>query len=287
MASAADVFNLLGQGFDFLSKPFTLGYQIYQDQRDYNQQKRQFGSTMDFARESRDLMMQREDDLMQRRVADMEAAGLHKTLATGMSPSPGMPGTPAMGRAGGEQVQQPGSPLESALISKQARAMDLANERTLAETERIRAETNRIRRENRTGEIYASYDEQAAAEKFWQLYNEGSLQRLTIAETENRITIQALEMRERELRMKSEEIRQVSMMLGITDQQLMNEIKRHDTEIIRDSRYRSDDRSRQAQTEAWINARTTNPQARSILSTIMSAGDYILDSATQVLRALR
>lgn len=155
MPDIGDIFNILGQGFDFIAKPFGLAYNVYQDQRDFQTQKSQFGQSMgfankqlDFLKESRDMAMSREDNAMQRRVADLEASGIHKTLATGMPASAGMAssagaGAPT-GRPGGEQLQDRGSALEGALISKQMRAYDLSNERTLADIERTRAEIRRI-----------------------------------------------------------------------------------------------------------------------------------------------
>ena len=57
------------------------GYGIYQDQRDFWQQK-----------ETQNEIFRREDNAVQRRVADLEQAGLNKNLAAGSGAGAGAAG---------------------------------------------------------------------------------------------------------------------------------------------------------------------------------------------------
>lgn len=100
------------------------------------------------------LQMDREDTQFQRRSADMQAAGLHPTLAVGGAGAT----TPAMGNIGGgsNSLQAPPVPKD---LQKQYSIMDMAYKAeemrniraqtglTEAERERVQADVNRVRAE--------------------------------------------------------------------------------------------------------------------------------------------
>lgn len=124
----AGFFDYLLGGNDILSNWFKTGYGIYQDQRDTAYQ-----------RELQERIFEREDTAVQRRVADLEAAGLNKNLAAGSAAGAGG----IVGRSTGQNIPISGGALDtlSALqqIKQQRTESDILKERLEQERTNTRA----------------------------------------------------------------------------------------------------------------------------------------------------
>lgn len=134
----------IGSAAGGVASLLALPYQIFASERQHKTQTDQFDTQMGFARESRDLMMQREDNAIQRRVADLEAAGLHKTLALGgtgaaagttSTPSPGSVPSPA-------NLSTLGQLLEFQLRTKQ---LDIESRLAKAQENKLNADADESR----------------------------------------------------------------------------------------------------------------------------------------------
>lgn len=142
MADIAAIISAAGTVGTLLQNGFNTGYGIYQDQRNYETQKEQFNTLLAYDKETRDLMMEREDNAIQRRVADLVAAGIHPALAVqGMGAAQAQQGhAPSNSSVGSMSV-----PQLNALSMQQARLLDLAGQQTLADIEKTQAEAQEIR----------------------------------------------------------------------------------------------------------------------------------------------
>lgn len=104
----ADFLSGVAAAVDNVLDTVNLGYNIYQDQRNYKFSQQQF----DYQKHLNELQMQREDTAVQRRVKDLEAAGLNKNLAAGSAASTGSLAT-FSGSAGSHSLNKTGSMLDT------------------------------------------------------------------------------------------------------------------------------------------------------------------------------
>lgn len=98
--TGADIASIADSAVGNTLNLFNTGYGVYQDQRNYKFSQQQF----DYQKHLNDLIIQREDTAVQRRVADLEAAGLNKNLAAGSAASTGNMSTFG-GSAGSQAVK--------------------------------------------------------------------------------------------------------------------------------------------------------------------------------------
>lgn len=83
IAGASGAVSSIGSGVSAIAKLAETGYNIYNAERNFKYQKEQNEQNLQLYKES----LEREDNAVQRRAADLEAAGLSKTLAAGSSAS--------------------------------------------------------------------------------------------------------------------------------------------------------------------------------------------------------
>lgn len=121
----------LMMGLDLGSRIIGQGYNIFAGERNRKDYLKQQSFQNRFMADSR-------DNAMQIRRKDLEAAGLHPTLAAG---SPASGGTPTVGAAGGTQLEKQGSVLESALLTANIDNIKAQTARTRKQTELDERET--------------------------------------------------------------------------------------------------------------------------------------------------
>lgn len=321
---ATGVLGAMGDVFNMITSSLGLGYNIYQDQRDFGANQQQFQQAMDFARESRDLTMSREDNAIQRRAKDMEAAGINKLLAAGQPAAVGnyASGSPGQGRAGGEQLTNRASAtLENSMMDAQRHSLKLSNARTLADIARVEAETKYIDAQRKSLPTYAGAAESQASAA--QKQADAAFARLGLTEKEIQLQrdkfefeknayhdkLRALEselqsqqvsrqeaqarmskMRQEELSMILDRhttvLRQAALRAGITEQELKNIILEHDSRIYNQSQSASGDRSKQVEIERWLNTLPISQSAKRVLLPILVAGDYIIGLGQAAARSL-
>lgn len=87
-----DIGSIISGAADALGKVFNAGYGVYQDQRDYALTEEQWAYKQAMDR----IQMMREDNAVQRRAIDLQAAGINRNLASGSVASSGVSaGTPS------------------------------------------------------------------------------------------------------------------------------------------------------------------------------------------------
>lgn len=117
-----------------------LGAKNYQLQKKWNeQQQKNWQTQFDYTKKINELQMQREDNAIQRRAADLQASGMNKLMAAGSEAQAGTL-TSFTGNAGGSapQLDIP-NPIEAYLNAKQSQA-NIAN--TEAQTALIRNQSD-------------------------------------------------------------------------------------------------------------------------------------------------
>lgn len=273
MADPGMIAGIIQGGVGSLLDTIGLGYGIYQDQRNNQQSQAQFDKSYQFAVESRDLqqqnlqtLMNREDNAVQRRVADLEAAGIHKQLAVG---GMGAAGSGPYGNVAGNVNQ--GS-VGSQSVPMMSARMDLLrtldnHDISMAEVARLQAETARIKasiprddkylglntsyfqlaekRDLREGETHVREGETHALnlqllqsnlemqpERFKSLILDNAQKSINIDSSKLELLQQVQDLRISELKYREQQLTNMAAELGITRDRLENTILAHDAEII-------------------------------------------------------
>lgn len=290
MADPGMIAGIIQGGVGSLLDTIGLGYGIYQDQRNNQQSQKQWQAQYDFARESRDLqqsnlelMMAREDSAIQRRVADLEAAGIHKNLAVGGGAAGSGPYGNVSGNVNQGSVGSQSVPMVSSRMDLQ-RTLD-NHEVSMAEVARLRAEAEAIksdtsRRNERHPEELQNlkWDATAAPERYARLILENDLNAQSY---EYNVVKNAQDIRLGQLREYGQQLSNIAAQLGITQNELENRILQHDADVILGSSALRG--TEQFETDTYVNSiipgdTFQSSALRSALKGILNTGNAMIGS---------
>lgn len=136
-------YGMIGGIMSAISDSILGGINAHQQQKWNKQQQENWNKQFEYTKYLNNLQMQREDTAIQRRAADLQAAGMNRLMAAGDGAEAGTL-TSFQGNAGGSAPQFEGNPIESFLAAKQSQA-NIAN--TEAQTKLIKnqAETEKAK----------------------------------------------------------------------------------------------------------------------------------------------